>query len=358
MTDLPLLDSNGFPLPLPPDPPGVVPDEVERALEAYRAGDVPEARALLRATAESGRTVVACHAAAALAGIELAEDEPDEPAWKLLEQVAAGEDPWLGPLAAVLPTAGLYAAFESLDVGQRPVDDPLVRGLVAQLTGDLEAARAGFEQAATRTFPEEWTTDLANALLGNLLLTGPDPAAAEEPLAKALKSDHELYAGYAGYLLGHLLIGRNDLDRAAEALQAAQSVSHPAKAGREGLYPWLCVRLGELVASGGSMLDLVDEQMERSGVSESYVVRNTFEGASYFTEVSRPALAEIGLFMFPGDFETVRAALERLRTWGDERYDRARRLCLTLYRYVSDPGDADHSRALAALMTELDLPRY
>ncbi|MFG3703875.1 hypothetical protein ACGF7U_03945 [Micromonospora sp. NPDC047670] len=68
MSDQPLLDPEGWALPLPPDPLSPVPAEVEHALAAYRAGDVPQARALLTAIAGSGRTAVSGHAAMALAG--------------------------------------------------------------------------------------------------------------------------------------------------------------------------------------------------------------------------------------------------------------------------------------------------
>ncbi|NUW30019.1 hypothetical protein HTZ77_01020 [Nonomuraea sp. SMC257] len=343
--------------PIPPDPiTTAVPDEARPGLEAYRAGDVAEARSALRAVAGSGRTSVSGFAAAALAGIELGEDDLDEPGWKLLRRVAAGEDPWLGPMAAVLPSAGLYAAFESLDAGRRPADHPLVRGVIAQLTADPEAAEEGFIRAADLGDADPWTRDLAAALHGNLLLqTGADPAAAEEPLTRALKSDHELYAGYAGHLLGHLLIGQGDLERAGRVLQAAHLVSHPRRAGAEGLYPWVCVRYGELLA-GAPHLSVVEELMAHNGMSESYWVREAFEGAFYFTDVSRPALAEIGLSLFPADFPEVRHALERLRRWSEERYDRARALFLALHDHVADSRDADRSQGLRELRAAFDRP--
>lgn len=100
-----LLPDGWFPQPLPLDPVGAMPDEVVREVERYRAGNVDGARAALRTTAGSGRTATAGYAAAALAGIELAEDGPGEPFWALLRQIAAGEDPWLGPLAPVSWTA-------------------------------------------------------------------------------------------------------------------------------------------------------------------------------------------------------------------------------------------------------------
>ncbi|KAA5829184.1 hypothetical protein F1721_26325 [Saccharopolyspora hirsuta] len=65
-----LLDANGFPRPLPPDPLSPIPDEVELALTAYRAGDVAQARTSLGAIAESGRTTAAGHAAMALAVLD------------------------------------------------------------------------------------------------------------------------------------------------------------------------------------------------------------------------------------------------------------------------------------------------
>ncbi|MBN6052555.1 hypothetical protein JYK22_11495, partial [Nonomuraea sp. RK-328] len=131
-------------------------------------------------------------------------------------------------------------------------------------------------------------------------------------------------------LLGHLLIGQGDLERAGRVLQAAHLASHPRRAGTDGLYPWVCVRYGELLA-GAPYLSVVEELVANNGMRESYWVREAFEGASYFTDVSRPALAEIGLSLFPADFAEVRDALERLRQWSEERYDRARALFFTLY---------------------------
>ncbi|WP_344876475.1 hypothetical protein [Nonomuraea antimicrobica] len=113
-----------------------MPDEVERGLAAYRAGDVPAARALLTTIAGAGRTAVSGHAAMALAGIELGEDGLDGSCQGWLKQVAAGEDPWLGPLAVEPLT---YA---------REMCDGLLAGYAAHLEGHIligqdETERAG-----------------------------------------------------------------------------------------------------------------------------------------------------------------------------------------------------------------------
>ncbi|MFB4313748.1 tetratricopeptide repeat protein [Actinomadura sp. 21ATH] len=345
MTDHALLDADRRPLPLPPDPPSPVPDEVGPGLSAYRAGDVQRARELLGAVAGAGRTSVSGHAAMALAGVELDQNGLDGPSRKWLKQVVTGEDPWLGPLAAVLLTTEFLSA----------ADRSLIQSLAAQLTGDADTARAGFESAAERQ-RGTGTGDAARLLLGNLLLHGGEDAAALKALQYVRSRSDGVFAAYAGHLEGHALIGQDEKERAGEVLQYARRESHPARGGDAGLFPWIAVRLGELLA-GDAWLDLVHDQIERSGVSEGTVIREPFEAAHYQSAVSSPALADIGLFLFPADFEPVHAALERLKTWSGERYDRARRLILALHPHVEDGRDTERTRGLAGLWTDLDLPR-
>lgn len=349
MTDRSLLDSDGWPLPLPPDPLSPVPDEVGRALAAYRADDAHEARTLLTAIAGSGRTSASGHAAMALAGIELRDNELNGSCRPWLEQVAAGEDPWLGPLAAVMLTPD-FRSCVSADSGR-----VLLQSLAAQLTGDLDTARDGFEQAAS-VHQGAQTGHLANILLGNLLLQNGDQAAALEPLSDAAEMSEGLFAGYAGYLEGHVLIGQGEKNQAAKELRYAHSDSHPARGGSNGLHPWVAVRFGELLASDTFAVDLVHDQMEESGVSMGSVVREPFESALTFQEISRPALADIGLFLFPAEFGPVHAGLERLRTWSDERYERGRALVLALHTHVEDSRDEERTRGLAELREKLALP--
>jgi tetratricopeptide (TPR) repeat protein len=327
-----------------------VPDEVEHGLAAYRAGDAPGARALLAPIADAGRTAVSGHAAMALAGVELAENGLDGPCRTRLEQVAAGEDPWLGPLAAVMLTSE-FSMHTSLLTGH-----VVPRSLAAQLTGDPDTARTGFEQAAD-AYRGTDNGDIAALLLGNLLLQSGEPDAALELLTHAREMCDGLYAGYAGYLEAHVLIGQGEKNQAGEVLQYAYGESHPARGGSDGLRPWLAVRFGELLAGDTTSLDLVYDQMERSGVGEGEVVREPFESGYYHKEVSRPALIDIGLELFPAEFEPVHAALERLRAWSDERYERARRLVLALHTHVEDTRDEPRTRGLADLWKELDLPQ-
>ncbi|MEV0701164.1 hypothetical protein AB0I53_25105 [Saccharopolyspora sp. NPDC050389] len=343
-----LLDDRGSALPLPPDPLSPVPEEVERGRAAYRAGDSQEARTLLTEIADAGRTAVSGHAAMALAGIELGENGLGDSCRKRLDQVAAGEDPWLGPLAAVMLTPD-FQSCTSADSGR-----VLLGSLAAQLTGALEAARNGFEQAADAHEGTD-SGDVANILLGNLLLQSGDQVAALKPLRSARQMCDGLFAGYAGYLEGHVLIGQDEKERAGQVLNYAHGESHPARDGGKGLHPWVAVRFGELLA-GDTWLDLVYDQMENSGVSEGVVVREPFESALTFTEISNPALVDVGLHLFPGDFEPVHAALDRLKTWSDERYERARRLVLALYTHVEDSRDEERSLGLKELRERLSLP--
>ncbi|WP_328780368.1 tetratricopeptide repeat protein [Streptomyces canus] len=352
MTNQPLqslLDSDGRALPLPPDPLIPVPDEVEHQLAAYRAGDTAQARELLTALAGPGRTSVSGHAAMALAGIEIGENGLDGSHGQWLEQVAAGEDPWLGPLAAVMLTPDFRSGTSS-DSGRR-----LLPSLAAQLTNDLDTARNGFEhvfEAHKGTEPG----DVAGLLLGNLLVQSGDQAAALETLSYTRGMCDGTFAGYAAHLEGHVLIGQNETELASKVLQYAHRESHPARGGDKGLHPWVAVRFGELLASD-PWLDLVYDQMEESSVSVGQVIREPLESAAYQKKVSAPALADIGLFLFPATFEPVHAGLERLKAWSDERYERGRRLVLTLYTHVEDSRDAERTQGLAELWAKLDLPK-
>ncbi|MFG3703876.1 hypothetical protein ACGF7U_03950 [Micromonospora sp. NPDC047670] len=98
--------------------------------------------------------------------------------------------------------------------------------------------------------------------------------------------------------------------------------------------------------------------MENSGVSTGVVVREPFEAVLDRTEVSRPALVDVGFHLFPApaEFGPVHAGLERLKTWSDERYERGRRLVLVLHSFVEDPRDEKRTRGLAELWQKLGLP--
>jgi hypothetical protein len=343
-----LLDSDGRALPLPPDPLIPVPDEVEHGLAVYRAGDAVHARELLTALAGTGRTSVSGHAAMALTGIEIGENGLDGSHRRWLEQVAAGEDPWLGPLAAVMLTSDFRSGTSS-DSGRR-----LLPSLAAQFTGDLEAARDGFEQVFEAHKGTE-PGDVAGLLLGNLLVQSGDQAAALETLSYTRGMCDGTFAGYAAHLEGHVLIGQNEKERASKVLAYAHHESHPARGGDKGLHPWVAVRFGELLASD-PWVDVIYDQVEESGVDEGVVIREPFESARHQREVSAPALADIGLFLFPATFEPVHAGLERLKAWSDERYERGRRLVLTLHTHVEDSRDAERTQGLAELLAKLDLP--
>ncbi|MEU5535662.1 tetratricopeptide repeat protein [Streptomyces sp. NPDC020362] len=351
MTDRTLVDAEGWALPLPPDPLSPVPDEVEHGLAAYRACDAPAAQALLTPIAGAGRTHASGHAAMALAGVSLGENGLDDSCRKWLEQAAAGEDPWLGPLAAVMLTPD-FLSWTSSDSGRL-----LRQGLAAQLTGDPDTARNRFEQTADVCKGTE-TGDLADILLGNLLLQSGDQAAALERLRHAREMSDGLFAGYAGHLEGHVLIGQGDKNEAGHVLGYAHGESHPFACGTKGLHPWVAVRFGELLAGDLFGLDLVHDQMERSGVSEGEIVREPFEAVFDRKEVSRPALVDIGFHLFPhdADFEPVHAGLDRLKTWSDERYDRGRRLIFVLHVLVEDRRNEQRTRGLAELREKLDLP--
>ncbi|RKT84786.1 hypothetical protein SAMN05421805_12547 [Saccharopolyspora antimicrobica] len=369
MTDLPLLDDDGHALPLPPDPLSPIPDIVERELAAYRAGEAQQARAALTTIAESGRTAVAGHAAMALAGIELADDGLSTSCEKWLEQVARGEDPWLGPLAVVMLSADFKA--------HAAAPEPLLGHLAKQLTGDLAAARKSYEHAlaelrgTSARFDEdeingEYDDDfarivyaqqyIANILLGNLLLQSGNSAAALEPLNDARLGGDGLLAAYAAYLEGHVLVEQKDAEKAARVLGYAFTESLPHKSGTEGeLLPWTAIRYCEALASNPWM-DEVAGNARRSAVDAGTVILAPFETATSYMRSSKPALIDVGYGVFPGDWEPVYPALGRLRAWSDERYERARRLILVLHEFVEDQRNEEQTRNLAELRKKLDLP--
>ncbi|WP_405616431.1 hypothetical protein [Streptomyces sp. NBC_01508] len=355
MTDHPLLDSGRRPLPLPPDAPSPVPAEVEAGLVAFRAGDAPAARALLTTIAGTGRTSVSGHAAMALAGIELGGTGANGGTGlggscrQRLERVATGEDPWLGPLAAVM-LAPDFESYTSLEPGR-----PLLRSLAAQLTGDPDTARDGFERAAD-VYRDTETGDVANLLLGNLLVQHGDKATALKPLRDARKMCDGVFAGHAGHLEGHIL-WQDDTERAGKVLNYAHGASHPARHGSKELHTWVALRYGEFLADNAFALDLVHDQIENSGVTEGDVVRQPFESALGSKEDGGPSLVDIGFNLFPADFGPVRTGLERLKTWSDERYERGRRLVLALHELVHDSRDEQCTRGLAELREKHGLPR-
>ncbi|GAA1537093.1 hypothetical protein GCM10009678_19440 [Actinomadura kijaniata] len=343
--DSPAFEPDGFPVPLPADPVPPVPEEVESALEPFRAGDAAASLAALRPLAASGRTSLAGHAAAALAGVAISLDEPFRAP---LRQVMEGEDPWLGPLAAVLESRG-----PSDVLGRRPsAVDPLLTGITARLTGAREAAREHLAQAVADA-DRAVRRDLAAVLLGDLLLADGEPDAAERPLRRALRAKDPLYVAYAGHLLGHLLIVRGELDEAADTLLKACITAHPRETETDALMPWVHLRLGELLA-GTFRLRVVEEWMENNGMNELYWTRDVFETGLHFHDISRPSLNEIGLHVFPGDVAEVRAALDRLKQWSDERHARGRRLCLMLgTRTDTRPWDEGYG-PLRELLAELN----
>ncbi|MER7079530.1 hypothetical protein SAMN02982929_03189 [Saccharopolyspora kobensis] len=304
----------------------------------------------------------------ALAGIELAEHGLTDRCRTWLERSASGEDPWLGPLAIVM----LSSHFE-----EHVADSELLLGsLASQLTGDLATARQGFEQAIAEhgrasaaldaaAANGEFNDDLAitigrrlyitNILLGNFLIQNDESAAALEPLRDSRSSCDGLLAAYASYLEAHVLIEQKNAEQAAEVLRYAIDEARPNSPWADGeLTPWVSIRYGELLASEPWM-DVVTDQVEANHVSVGTVVRNPFETALHFKKSGETALADF-VHLFPGDFEPVHAALERLKTWSDERYERARRLVLVLHQFVEDPHDSDQTQGLAELRKELDLP--
>ncbi|WP_170026649.1 hypothetical protein [Actinomadura oligospora] len=346
MTDLSLLDADGRAVPIPPDPLSPVPEEVEIGLAAYRAGDVARAREVLTALAKAGRTSVSGHAAMGLAGIEIGENGLDGDHRPWLKQVVAGEDPWLGPLAAVMLTPDFRAGTSS-DAGRS-----LLTSLAAQLTEDPDEAQDGFEEVF-EAHKGTTTGDVAGILLGNLLIQIGDEAAALEPLNYSREMCDGTLAGYAAHLEGHVLIAQGEKEPASEVLAYGRRESQPAWGGDKGLFPWVAIRFGELLASE-PWVDLIWDQMENSAVSMGEVIREPFEAAH---RDGAPALVTIGEFLFPATFEPVHAALERLKTWSDERYERGRRLVLTLHTHVEDTRDAGRTRGLADLLARLELPK-
>lgn len=77
----------------------------------------------------------------------------------------------------------------------------LLPSLTAQLTGDPDTARDGFERVF-KTRKGTDSGDVAGVLLGNLLIQSGDPAAALEPLSYTRRMCDGTLAGYAATLRG------------------------------------------------------------------------------------------------------------------------------------------------------------
>ncbi|MER7013169.1 hypothetical protein ABT324_17250 [Saccharopolyspora sp. NPDC000359] len=92
-------------------------------------------------------------------------------------------------------------------------------------------------------------------------------------------------------------------------------------------------------------------------LAEGAVVATPFETATWYLESSKPAVVDVGYGVFAEEWDLVHSALEHLRTWSEERHERARRLVLVLHEFVKHHHDADTTRNLAALRNKLDLPK-
>ncbi|MEU6034064.1 tetratricopeptide repeat protein [Actinomadura sp. NPDC047616] len=279
-------------------------DEVERGVEAARAGDVDSARELLSAHTGKGRT-----SAGMRAGLTLAALAPSSGlAVECLRRVASGEDPEAAPQASV--------ALSVLD------DESLQRAIAAEHLGDTETARSIYEAGG----------ELATVLLGRLL-------GDREILARAQGADDALAASYAGYLLGGLLIASGEHDEAIGVLSRACETARATRESPYGILPWIAVRLGELL-------------VEREAAIEE--IREAFVLAQPLMEIADPALAAVGLGALNGNPYAVQGALEWLKAWNGERHAHGSRLATSLGARIVETSDEPGDHPLTQVLRELD----
>lgn len=350
--------------------------EVERARQAHLAGDIDEARAILRRLVDAEAPVDAC---CLLAGLELTQQR-ESAARNVLEILAAGGDLVSGPQAAV--------ALEMLN--DLPVSDPVPQGLAHEMLGALAAARANYS-AASAAGDDPVRTALAKAFLGGLLSVT-ETEQALELLMDAVQSDVPLASSYAWLLVAPLLLefngaemagsaawraadadahpamlpwairflsdmfaGSGDLDRARAAFELAVSIGHP------GLLPRGYAGLFEVLAQQGDR-DAMHEQYEhavRAGrgdlvpefacwmLGEELVIAGDLPGAEAALERIPETDPRFGgsaiavRSLIGGDFDAARSALLRLRDQDADGHRRASQLCFqAALRLVTESGTA------------------
>ncbi|MFI7451445.1 tetratricopeptide repeat protein [Nonomuraea sp. NPDC049714] len=203
--------------------------DADSGLERLRAGEVEEARRLLRGAVDSGADTQSIRAMVALAELEIGEGDREQ-ADELLSYVAHGLDVAQGFTAAFL----LHLLRTS---GDDP--HPVLRAIV-------DHQRLGRQEGLIRyraALDHDPANGLAAAVYAQVLAAvGYDLSEAARLFESAASSGDPLALSYTAVVYKELLLGHDQREQAIDLLRRARAHGHPV------LAPWVAYGLADLVA--------------------------------------------------------------------------------------------------------------
>ena len=201
--------------------------DADSGLARLRAGEVAEARRLLRRAVDSGAHAQSIRATVALAELEIGEGDREQ-ADELLSYVAQGDDVAQGFTAAFL-----------LHLLRTSEGHPVLRAIV-------DHQRLGRQEGLIRhRAAMDHDPATGAAVLAQLLAAaGYDLAEAARLFESAADSGDPLALSYAAVSYKELLLGHGRRDEAIGLLRRARADGHPV------LAPWVAYELAELVGGG------------------------------------------------------------------------------------------------------------
>ncbi|MEO3825706.1 tetratricopeptide repeat protein [Actinomadura sp. B10D3] len=205
-------------------------DDCDTALERLRAGEVGEARALLRRVIDAGVGDQSFRAARMLATLELGEGDPDQ-ADELLEYVADGAD----------IASGFAVTVERLLIARSASGPPhpVLTGLIEYQRLGREIGVARYEEAARRPDPAV-SAPAKSALAQVYMWFGAPLSRVVGLLDEAAEEGDPLGLSHAA-MLSWLVRPAEDADEVAALLRRAHAEGEPA------LAPWVAQALGAAV---------------------------------------------------------------------------------------------------------------
>ncbi|GGP06975.1 tetratricopeptide repeat protein [Nonomuraea glycinis] len=201
--------------------------DADSGLARLRAGEVAEARRLLRRAVDSGAHAQSIRATVALAELEIGEGDREQ-ADELLSYVAQGDDVAQGFTAAFL-----------LHLLRTSEGHPVLRAIV-------DHQRLGRQEGLIRhRAAMDHDPATGAAVLAQLLAAaGYDLAEAARLFESAADSGDPLALSYTAVSYKELLLGHGRRDEAIGLLRRARADGHPV------LAPWVAYELAELVGGG------------------------------------------------------------------------------------------------------------
>ncbi|MEA2565221.1 MAG: hypothetical protein QOD49_398 [Actinomycetota bacterium] len=220
---------------------------------------------------------------------------------------------------------GARAAFQQAIASGHPDEAPRAArnlGLLLAEQGDVEGARAAFQQAIASGHPDEAPRAARN--LGLLLADQGDVEGARAALGQAIASGHHDHAPMAARSLGDLLLRHDDVQGACAAFQQAIASGHPNQA------PRAAVNLGITLA----------KQRDVEGARAAF--RQAID--SRHRDSAPQAAGNLGLLLAEqGDVEGARAAFQLAIESG--HLDQASRAAVNLGALLAKAHDLVGARA-------------